>query len=266
MTAGATELVAFDRTFVALSRSVERLAATLTSLSPEQIRGPSYADDWTIAQVASHLGSAAEIFRSVIEAGVQREAPPERAHFEEVWDRWNAKSPDDQVADALRSDEALLAFLDSIPDHLQLRWRQHVFGAERGLNDIVRLRLSEHALHSWDIWVMFEPDATLAVDAVPIVLDGVAAVVARTAKPSPEDVRVAVSTTGPERRYLLGISADGASLTGDGDHGGTNAVLTLPAESFVRLVYGRLDPDHTPASVRAHGVELDTLRRVFPGP
>ena len=39
--------------------------------------------------------------------------------------------------------------------------------------------------------------------------------------------------------------------------------LELPAEALVRLVYGRLDPDHTPA-VRG-GADLDVLRGVFPG-
>ena len=42
-------------------------------------------------------------------------------------------------------------------------------------------------------------------------------------------------------------------------------MLSLPAEAFIRLVYGRLDPDHTPASVDARGVDLDLLRRTFPG-
>jgi hypothetical protein len=40
--------------------------------------------------------------------------------------------------------------------------------------------------------------------------------------------------------------------------------LELPAESFCRLVYGRLDADHSPA-VPANGEVLDLLRRVFPG-
>lgn len=43
-----------------------------------------------------------------------------------------------------------------------------------------------------------------------------------------------------------------------------SADLRLPAEAFARLVYGRLDPDHTPPG--DHGSALDTLRRVFPGP
>jgi hypothetical protein len=38
----------------------------------------------------------------------------------------------------------------------------------------------------------------------------------------------------------------------------------LPAEAFVRLVYGRLAPEHTPPG--EHGAALDVLRRVFPGP
>jgi hypothetical protein len=39
----------------------------------------------------------------------------------------------------------------------------------------------------------------------------------------------------------------------------------LPGEAFVRLLSGRLDPDHPPTSVVGDGVELDTLRHAFPG-
>jgi hypothetical protein len=38
----------------------------------------------------------------------------------------------------------------------------------------------------------------------------------------------------------------------------------LPAEAYVRLLYGRLDPDHTPGSV-TEGADLDLLRSAFPG-
>ena len=40
--------------------------------------------------------------------------------------------------------------------------------------------------------------------------------------------------------------------------------LRLPAEAFVRLLYGRLDEAHTPAAESA-GVELGELRPLFPG-
>ena len=42
------------------------------------------------------------------------------------------------------------------------------------------------------------------------------------------------------------------------------ADIVLPAEAFVRLVYGRLDVDHTPA-FEGNNATLDELRRVFPG-
>jgi hypothetical protein len=40
----------------------------------------------------------------------------------------------------------------------------------------------------------------------------------------------------------------------------------MPAESFIRLVYGRLDAEHTPPSVLGDEAALDQLRLVFPGP
>ena len=42
------------------------------------------------------------------------------------------------------------------------------------------------------------------------------------------------------------------------------ADLRLPAEAFLRLVFGRLDPGHTPDSVDGAD-RLEELRTVFPG-
>ncbi len=39
----------------------------------------------------------------------------------------------------------------------------------------------------------------------------------------------------------------------------------MPAEALLRLSYGRLDPEHTPADVAADPADLDRLRKVFPG-
>jgi hypothetical protein len=49
------------------------------------------------------------------------------------------------------------------------------------------------------------------------------------------------------------------------DGGPADATLLLPAEAFIRLVYGRLDEMHA-GGIRAAGVSLDVLRPVFPGP
>jgi hypothetical protein len=44
---------------------------------------------------------------------------------------------------------------------------------------------------------------------------------------------------------------------------GGDADVTFPAEAFIRLVAGRLDPDHTPLGVDA-GDRLDQLWQAFP--
>jgi hypothetical protein len=51
-------------------------------------------------------------------------------------------------------------------------------------------------------------------------------------------------------------------LPWDGEDG--LAELRLPAEAVLRLVYGRLDREHTPPA-DGSAVDLDQLRATFPG-
>ena len=47
---------------------------------------------------------------------------------------------------------------------------------------------------------------------------------------------------------------------------GPTATFDGPSEAAVRLLSGRLAPEHTPEGVRVSGnVDLADLRRVFPG-
>ena len=68
----------------------------------------------------------------------------------------------------------------------------------------------------------------------------------------------------PELAFRLDLGPSGATLTPSLDDTAAPS-LTPPTEALVRLVYGRLDPEHPPASVSAEGVDLDLLRAVFPG-
>jgi hypothetical protein len=75
-----------------------------------------------------------------------------------------------------------------------------------------------------------------------------------------------VHTSTPDRRLRLEVTVQGAQLTPTApDQPAESVVLTLPGEAFVRLVYGRLDTDHTPPTVQATGIDLDALRHAFPG-
>jgi uncharacterized protein (TIGR03083 family) len=129
-----------------------------------------------------------------------------------------------------------------------------------------RLRLSEHAVHTWDVLVALDPAATLAPDAVALLIDTVEQVAGRSAKPDGQQRKVRVSTTDPERQFIL-ETGDEVTLTpsdGDATPEPGMAELRLPAEALIRLIYGRLDEAHTPPTEVA-GFELDELRQIFRG-
>jgi uncharacterized protein (TIGR03083 family) len=143
------------------------------------------------------------------------------------------------------------------------RLRVKAFGMDQDTAGLARMRLGEHAVHTWDVAVALDPAATISPDAVGLLVDGLGRIATRSGKPGSERLRVRVSTTDPERHFTLAIG-DGVTIeTADGDDEGLPE-LRLPAEAFVRLVYGRLDPDHTP-QLQTDGVDVNELRTVFPG-
>ncbi len=134
---------------------------------------------------------------------------------------------------------------------------------------MVRMRLGEHVLHTWDVAVMADPAATVQADAVDLLIDNVPQFLApRLGKPLAEPFSVRITTTDPARDYLL-TSGESITVTdwpGDVDASrGEVPHVTMPAEALLRLSYGRLDPEHTPSSVSADPEVLDKLRTIFPG-
>lgn len=253
-----------------LRRSHDNLASIVAPMTPEDIRGPSYCRDWTNAQVLSHLGSGAEIALMNL-PGVLGEGPPaNREEYGAVWDVWNAKSPDDQAADALATDEKHVQELEQLSDEELAAARMEFFGTQLDAIGIVRLRLGEHAVHTWDVAVTRDPAATVRADAVTLLIDNVPRSLApRLGKPLPEPFRVRVTTTAPHRDYLL-TSGESVSVVNwpaeevaSGDD--TAPHVLMPAEALLRLAYGRLDTRHTPESVEADPAALDKLRAIFPG-
>ena len=125
------------------------------------------------------------------------------------------------------------------------------------------MRLNELAAHGWDVRVGLDPDAGLHADAAELVLehytDGMSFLLGYSGKADAVDGSALVDLGG----YGLVVD-DQVSLTKE--VGDPTATFSGPRESFVRLMSGRLKPEHTPAEVDVTGnVTLDDLRRVFPG-
>ena len=257
------------RTWIAtLRESHDRLAGLVQPMTPDQIRAQSYCRDWNNAQVLSHLGSGAEIALLGLPGALGEGEPMARDAFQPVWDVWNAKTPDAQAADAIESDERHVARLEGLTDEELAAARMDFFGMQLDAVGIIRLRLGEHVLHTWDLAVMQDPNATVQADAVDLLIDNVPQFLApRLGKPLPEPFAVRITTTDPARDYLL---TSGESITMEnwpGDEAGRADLpqVTMPAEALLRLSYGRLDPEYTPASVTADPDTLNKLRAIFPG-
>ena len=250
-----------------LRRSHDRLAGLVAPLTPDGLRGQSYCKDWSVAQVLSHLGSGAEIALMMLPGALGEAEPVSREAFVPVWDTWNAKSPDDQAADALATDERHISALEALTDEQLGQLKMDFIGMQLDAVGIIRLRLGEHALHTWDVAEKDDPAATVSADAAALLIDNVPQFLApRLGKPLAEPFAARITTTDPDRDYLLtsGESVAVADWPDDGSGAGAPHV-TLPAEPLLRLSYCRLDAAHTPASVSGDVAALDKLRAIFPG-
>ena len=244
----------------ALRGSVDHLAALTGPLPEDQLRTTSYADEWSIAQVVSHLGSGAEIFRGIMMAARRGDPLPDAASYQQIWDRWNALDPVEQVAAGNRSAAEFLAAVESLDPDERDRFAVELFGSTADLQQLLALRLGEHTVHLWDIEVVLDEQATLAPDAVNLMIDDLGRL-AGWLQPAPGLSPVIIATTDPSRTFRL--TFDPVSLEPVEGSDAHETPVVLPAEAFIRLLYGRLDPRH---SHRVPDDErLDALREAFPG-
>jgi uncharacterized protein (TIGR03083 family) len=255
------------RTITALRSEHDTLASTVPTLSTDQLTGPSGASEWTIADVLSHLGSGAEITLAGFRAAVGEAEAPGPDFNQGVWDRWNALSPADQAAGLLESDTALVTALEAVPEnrHDDLKVKLGFLPEPLPLASFAAMRLSEVAQHGWDVRVGVDPAATLAEPSAQLLAehlsDGIAFILGFIGKPATVREHTVLEISKTPYRIVLD---DGARLTTEGLP--VTATFAGPLESAVRLVYGRLTPQYTPAGVEVTGnVTLDELRAAFPG-
>jgi hypothetical protein len=114
------------------------------------------------------------------------------------------------------------------------------------------------------VLVALDPAATLPRDAVDLMVDSMDPLVERFGK-TEQPIATRLDLTDPDGSFVLETGPDGGTLAAAGEDRPSGGTVRLPAEAFIRLLYGRLDPDHTPSSVTTDGADLDVLRRAFPG-
>ncbi|MDT4917178.1 MAG: hypothetical protein QOH89_1878 [Pseudonocardiales bacterium] len=245
----------------ALRFSADRLRELTGAMTEAALSESAYPSEWTIAQVLSHLGSAAVIMQRRLADTLAGKATPDD-FAPSVWESWNAKPPVQQRDDALAADSEFLARIEAVTAEQRAGFTFVMGPISVGFAQFVGLRLNEHALHTWDIDVAVDDAAALPDLLAALVVDSLDLVARYTGKPTGDATTIVLATTAPDRTFTVELTPDAVTLA-PGTATGTPDV-TLPAEAFIRLIYGRMDSGHTPQGAQAPA--LDTLRRVFPGP
>lgn len=248
----------------AVRASHDRLAGIAGSLDSGGLRRRSYAADWSIAEVLSHLGSQAELFGLSLDAGLSGGDPPGQEAFPAIWDKWDSRSPEEQAAQSIAANAAVVARVEALSEAELASIRVAMFGRTLDASGLLRMRLAEHAVHTWDVAVVLDPGARVAQDAVELLIDGVPQAMRRMGRQSAEPAVIIVTTTGPARTFTL--DTGGVTLTPGAPEAPAAASLEATSEALLRLVYGRADESALASGeLRPSGVTLPELRAVFPG-
>lgn len=257
MTSAAREWIA------ALRNSHERLVSLVKPLSADDLTAPSYDSEWNIAQLLSHLGSGAEIAQLTLAAAMSG-TTVDHAAYQPIWDTWNARSAVQQADGCLSANEAHISRLEQLTDPELAQISYQFFGMDLDAVGLVRMRLSEHALHTWDLAVALDPAAEVAPGAAALLMSYLTTVARWAGGPAGEEFQVRLRGSGPDADFLLTV-ADSVSLEPWRDGNPAASEISLPDEALLRLITGRLDAGHTPAAVTGDPADLDRVRAVFPG-
>lgn len=251
-----------DRTITALRTEHDTLLAVLANLDDSRLNAPSGADDWTIAQVLSHLGSGAEIGRAPIAraAGETVDIPDNQT----IWARWNATDPAGQAAGFIEHNGRWLDTVEALTaaQRSSLTVDLGFLPEPVPLAVALGMRLNEVANHSWDVRVALDPEAEVNPDSASALVElftgPIGFMMGFVAKPAElrEPASIAVPGAGLVIDDAVAIVADLESPTAT-FHGSPGA--------FVRLLNGRLKEPHTKGVTVEGNLTLDDLRRVFPG-
>jgi uncharacterized protein (TIGR03083 family) len=242
----------------------DALAARTLELTPVQLRERSYDTEWSVADVLSHLGSGAELALHRLRTGLEGSPEGNAA----VWGKWSDLTPEQQAVEAIAAEEEYVAALEACDDATIDGLRRELAGLDLDASQMLSLRVSEQAMHGWDVAVAFDETAAVPTVAVPAIFNMLWMTLRFAAQPYDGQLRLRILTTDPDGDYVFEIAQGETRLTPSNDHTDASAVdgeLQLPAEALLRLFYGRLDPRHTPPHKATDETLLERLRAIFKG-
>lgn len=249
------------------------LAADWAAQDDAALEVPSACAGWAVRDVAAHLTQGAERAVVVVQHALAGTPPPDfppavrLARVRELR-TWSGPA---LAASFQRDVDAAFRLLEGADD-AALATVVQVPAGPHTLVQFATQRLSEAALHGWDIRAPRDPAATLRPEAAALFVDYLMARVPRMT--SAEAARGLDRTyhcelTGPGGGPVTLTIRDGGGTATRGAPAVSDGILTLPVEAFIRLVWGRLDIGRAldEGTLRYSGGrdEALALRALFPG-
>jgi uncharacterized protein (TIGR03083 family) len=260
-----------------LETESERLAQYLQNLPAEAWTKPSACAQWQVQDVVAHLVGVAEFYAGSVARGLQGEtAPPAgRLPAGESTGASSAESIAQRSIAARKSlgDQLLTAFT-SAGNHLNQSLARltpeerqkpcyHPGGIVAAQN-FIDLRLKELGVHEWDIRAGLEAEAHIPPASFAAILATISESIASGSlrwafwsgpKPAtPVRYRFVITGPGPSKPDLV---IDGHTMRmEDAGTASPNVTFRCDTETYILLVYGRLNLDAALASGRL-GVEGD---------
>jgi uncharacterized protein (TIGR03083 family) len=259
-----------DRLQILQSES-ERIRQYLHALPPEALRKPSACTQWQVQDVIAHLIGVAETYASSVSRGLQGDTGPLPGRLP-AGQATAAISAESIAQRSIAARQTLGAQLLTTFDAANDRLNSLLAGLTPAQRDIPcyhpggivkaqnfrDLRLKELAVHEWDIRSALEPEAHVSPASIPAIMTTISESIASGslrwafwAGPyltTPVRYHFVVTDLAPSKPDII---VEGNTLRMD-DAGETAAriIMRCDTETYVLLVYGRLDLEAALASGR----------------
>jgi len=250
----------------------EALAARWREWDDAAWEAPSACAGWAVKDVAAHITEGASRAIPVVRATLAGEPAPQFTAEERAARTREVRAlPGAELATRFPRDVDAVFLLFEGADEDALATTVVVPAGPHTLAELATQRLLEAALHAWDCAAPRDPAAALRPEAAAPLVDYLLGRIGRMAT---GDVGGLTATyhcalEGPGGGPLTLALANGQATATRGAPPAADVTLTLPAEAWVRLVWGRLDLDRALASgtVRASGdqAKAAALGAIFRG-
>ena len=238
-----------------LQGEVERLTHYLMALSPDAWSHASACDQWQVADVVTHLTTMSFGFAERLSRGLQGDIappaghPPSSAHNEDALRERVARGA---IAERERLGDGLLATFMAGNDalHQQLTrvgpqdWETLCYhpAGPITVRDMVNIRITELAMHGWDIRAPFDANAHLAPASFPALFATIPRAVRRAFRPDvhrSRPVRYRFLITRPLATSTdIVLSREGARVE-PANHAEADVTFRCDAETYVFVLFGR---------------------------